>query len=304
MTQAETKTNKKTQTNAKASEPIEDNGSQCAPGKSEHDFTCYTSEALLKMRNLWNARHPDDPIDSKDPKAIWQGLKRKLVSVCDSEMCWMNQNFMKNGLSEEMRYFTFAPKAPSSWKSNPKTWLTSTDIAAVMKQFENTYPSFAFLGPSPIDYDHHYQDGTCVWQDICEFDLASMLRKGKTKIGMIFNLDKHNQSGSHWVAKFVDIPKGYVMYIDSTGENIPEQLKKLQKKIVQQGAAMSPSIKLKEIVSRKEHQMQNTECGIYTLFFISGLLRGSLNPEVIQSKRFTDKDMLSLRQEFFNLPGN
>ena len=101
MTQPKTDT--KTDTKTKASKPIEGNGSQCAPGKTEHDFTCYTSEALFKMRNLWNARHPDDTIDSKDPKAIWEGLKRKLVSVCDSEMCWMNQNFMKNGLSEEMR---------------------------------------------------------------------------------------------------------------------------------------------------------------------------------------------------------
>ena len=282
-------------------EAIKEN-SQCAPGSKEHDFTCYTSQSLVKMRNLWNARHSDDTIDSDEPKVIWRHLKGKLGSVCDSEMCWMNQQFMKNGLSEEMRYFTFAPKAPSSWKKNPKTWLTSTDIAGVMKQFENTYPSFAFLGPSPIDYDHHYQDGTCVWQDICEFDLKDMIRKGKTKIGMIFNLDKHNQSGSHWVAKFVDIANGYVMYIDSTGENIPARLKKLQKKIVQQGVDMTPSLDLKEIVSRKEHQNGNTECGMYTLYFISGLLKGSLNPDLIQSKRFTDKDMLSLREEFFNLP--
>jgi hypothetical protein len=282
-------------------EAIKEN-SQCAPGSKEHDFTCYTSQSLVKMRNLWNARHSDDTIDSDEPKVIWRHLKGKLGSVCDSEMCWMNQQFMKNGLSEEMRYFTFAPKAPSSWKKNPKTWLTSTDIAGVMKQFENTYPSFAFLGPSPIDYDHHYQDGTCVWQDICEFDLKNMIRKGKTKIGMIFNLDKHNQSGSHWVAKFVDIANGYVMYIDSTGENIPARLKKLQKKIVQQGVDMTPSLDLKEIVSRKEHQNGNTECGMYTLYFISGLLKGSLNPDLIQSKRFTDKDMLSLREEFFNLP--
>ena len=43
----------------------------CSPTK-ELSFTCYSNESLQKLRNLWNSRHPDDLIKSKDPKNIWK----------------------------------------------------------------------------------------------------------------------------------------------------------------------------------------------------------------------------------------
>ena len=35
------------------------------------------------------------------------------------------------------------------------------------------------------------------------------------KIGVIFNLDKHDQSGSHWVAMFIDLENKFFFYFDS-----------------------------------------------------------------------------------------
>ena len=49
------------------------------------------------------------------------------------------------------------------------------------------------------------ENGKCVWEELCKFELEKQIEKGKNKIGIIFNLDKHYQSGSHWVSLFIDI---------------------------------------------------------------------------------------------------
>ena len=64
-------------------------------------------------------------------------------------------------------------------KSNE--WLTSIDILNVMRQHEKIDRHFEFIGPSPIDYDHHKAYGECVWEELCKFSLAENLRKGKNK---------------------------------------------------------------------------------------------------------------------------
>ena len=44
----------------------------CAPKNKEDvlEFSCYTKNDLIKMRNIWNMRHPDAKIRSKKPKKI------------------------------------------------------------------------------------------------------------------------------------------------------------------------------------------------------------------------------------------
>ena len=67
-----------------------------------------------------------------------------------------------------------------------------------MNDLQRANKKFVFIGPSPQDFDA--EDGNnCVWPELCRFNLA----KSKPKIGIIFNLDNHNQPGSHWVAMFI-----------------------------------------------------------------------------------------------------
>ena len=51
-----------------------------------------------------------------------------------------------------------------------------------MKQYEDAFPFFEFIGPSPIDYDKHIAYGECVWEELCEFSLEAQIKEKKPKI--------------------------------------------------------------------------------------------------------------------------
>lgn len=284
---------------------------QCSPKlESEtNPFSCYTNRSLHKMRNLWNARHPDAKINSNDTKQIWKALQDNMSSVCDTERCWMRQNFMKNNLDKELTTHTFAPMTPPEWKTNPHEWLSSVDILNVMKQYEKTYPCFEFLGPSPIDYDTHKMYGECVWEELCHFSLQDQINKGKRKIGIIFNLDPHYKPGSHWVSIFINVNKRMIFFFDSNGDKPPPKIKKFINTVVKQ----SKNISIKGEGQKKEpfkydnnfptsHQDENTECGMYSLYAIIQQVKDKLNPLDLKdaSKKITDKQMRKFRKIYFN----
>lgn len=268
----------------------------CSPGKS-HDFTCYSSKSLNKIRDLWNKRHPDAKISSNNSREIWNTLKNNLSNVCDTEKCWLNQSFMNNKLDSKLTNYTFAPSAPKTWNKNPNEWLTSLDINNVMRQYEHTYPSFSFIGPSPIDFDKKKMFGQCVWNELCNFDLESLIKKGKTKIGIIFNTDPHYLEGSHWICMFIDIKNKYIYYFDSNANETPKEIIQLVDKIKNQADKLG--IKIKYDRNNMEHQKSDTECGMYVLYVITQLLQNKMTPEMFK-KRIPDSDMERLRKVFFN----
>jgi len=68
------------------------------------------------------------------------------------------------------------------------------------------------MGPSYIDFDHKLYANECVENSLCNFSLQECIKNGHTKIGIIFNLDDHTKSGSHWVSLYIDV-KGKYMFI-------------------------------------------------------------------------------------------
>ena len=77
----------------------------CTPVKDNKEvmkYTCYTKDALKKMKALWNARHPDMKIKTNSPKKIWAQLKRNMSSSCDRESCWLNQKWLDQELDRKV----------------------------------------------------------------------------------------------------------------------------------------------------------------------------------------------------------
>lgn len=268
--------------------------------KKKNNKTCYADKSILEMRELWNKKHPDKKILHREPTQIWDKLNENMSHVCEDEMCWLEQKFIDNGLGDKLKKMSFAPKQPKKWKVDPNTWLNSLDISKVMKQYETDHPNFKFLGPSPIDFDHKFDNGKCVWEDICKCDIRDKYNSGVHKIGFIFNLDPHYKGGSHWVSLFVDLDKNFIFFMDSNGDKIPDEVKVLVNRIKQQGKEGLHK-KLRFIDNAPmEHQYENTECGIYSLYTIVQLLLEKKTPQTLRRRRIPDEDMEEFRSIFFN----
>jgi hypothetical protein len=274
----------------------------CSPKPKDqiNEFSCYSNETLHKMRDLWNARHPDAQIHTNSPKEIHNYLSEKLSRVCNKESCWMKQKMEFGKIKQDMKE-SFAPESPYEWKNNPNEWLSSIEIMNVMKQYEKAYKCFEFIGPSPIDFDTKMLYGECVWEELCHFSLKNQLKNGKTKIGIIFNTDPHNKPGQHWISMFINIKKQQIFFFDSTGDKPAPEIMSLVDRIKREGEDMTPKIRVKfDSNEGIEHQYGNTECGVYSLFFIVHMLEDKLTTHYLKKHILKDKYMEKFRKIYFN----
>lgn len=239
--------------------------------------TCFAGDTLEKIKEEYNLDHQADPVLEKDPEKLWQELNRRFSGKCAKEDCWLKQ-IKSQELRDRLAKLSFAPKQPREWKKNKNEWLSNFDIADVMKQYEDAHPGFHFIGPTPIDFDSRPNgDSKCVWQELCAVSISTYVEKKITKLGIVFNLDKHDESGSHWVSMYVDMDRDhpFIFYFDSAGGRIPREISALVKKITKQGQEIGLKFRYFKN-SRKQHQRGNTECGMYSIFFIVTMLTEKL----------------------------
>lgn len=260
-------------------------------------FTCYSPDALYKLKTVWNARHPDQKIVSSSPKQIWTMLKNYMQESCKTESCWLKQQCIKHDLDKSLINDNFAPSVPKEWERKSNEWLSSVDIQRVMSQWEKANKSFRFIGPSPIDYDTHIVYNECVWEELCKFSLKEYIRKKIKTIGVIFNLDKHTQEGSHWVALFIDLIKDKIFYFDSYGDKIPRNILKFCKNVKQQGKELGRDFEI--VINKRRHQYSESECGMYCLYFIIQMMNGTPF-ETFQKKKIPDSLMFEKRKKYYN----
>jgi len=281
----------------------------CSPivaGKTPVKTSCLTEDVLYKIKSDYNKNHINNPIRYTDPTKIWEELHTRLTT-CTEEDCWLSQikdESMRKKIKEEI----YAPNQPPEWKKNPNEWLSNFDILNVLKQYEKTYSYFKFIGPSFIDFDDPL-DETCVSEELCNFKLEYYIKNKIKKIGIIFNLDRHDQSGSHWVSLFIDIPEKIIFYLDSAGSPVPREINILVKRVQKQAKELSMNLRFHQNYPL-EHQYGNTECGMYSLFFIITMLTnqtefGKLKNKqeklnLFKKKRIPDKYVEKLRDKYFN----
>ena len=262
--------------------------------------SCLEPHVLQLMKNIWNKRYPDNQIASQKNQEIWNELRDKMKSTCSNELCWINKTFRNSKVTNKLRRKLYAPTTPKSWKSNSNEWLSSDEITSVMNQYEETYPEFKFFGPSPIDFDALEYKEYCVWPEICNINIKKLLAKNKTKLGFIFNTDKHYQPGSHWIAMFVDLEKKEIFFFDSNGTKQPGQITKLIKKIDNQcKKRMNMDMEI-DTNHPRVHQRKDGECGMYCLYFIISLVKRTHNTDYFKKKRIADTSMAKLRNIYFN----
>lgn len=254
----------------------------CSPATKKHiPGSCLSGKAIHQMKTKFNKTHKQK-IQTQRNKDIIRELATQLS--CSRESCVAE----KMGLGTDM----YAPKMPRSWLSNSNEWLSSLEFIDIFKGYKKAHPEFLFLGPAASDYEHK-MNGQCEINDLCTLDVRK-LPKGITKIGIVFNLDKHDEPGSHWVSMYISVKKKKVFYFDSAGSKILPSIYALYKQIHAQDPAYQYVDNYPLI-----HQYGNSECGMYSIFFLIIML-DTENYSYFTKKRWRDSSMNALRKRLFN----
>lgn len=269
----------------------------CSPKStlhSESNVSCYTYDNLLKIRNGWNLRHPEYSIQSEDFNTIWNTLNSYMEDSCKNERCWLKKLALKNNIDFE----SFAPNKPKTWDKKPKEWLTNYDISRIMKQYEKTYDFFEFIGPSPLNYDHYDKENDeYVWPELKFFKIEDYIKQNISDIGIVFNLDDHDEPGSHWTTLYVDINNKRIYYFDSAAGTVPKKVKKLIDLVKNNNYKIPFKLSTNYPL---EHQKRDGECGMYCMYFMISMLSKSQPWEHFSKQRIPDKEMFLLRDKIYN----
>lgn len=250
-------------------------------GKTVSPNSCMTPLMLEKIKKIYNQHHADsynssEKIVSTDPVGIYHELKKK--HLCESERCMIKKALgNKHGhMYDQMMKEMEAPKHPDDWKKNPNEWLSNIDIDLVMEQYEKTYPEFLFLGPTSINFDERVSNGVgCVGNDICHLTLAKMLavKPSKRKVGMVFNLSRNDEPGSHWVSLFVHLPDSGALHFGRGVGGLEDGVEETEMGGLRRDAKTGlekAKIKGCKLLLDKKHSVNWNENTPYAFFFDSG----------------------------------
>jgi hypothetical protein len=282
----------------------------CAPNKYDAtNQTCFTLNQLLELAGAYNrfvAKKILHPKPNKqlpklklinikpEKKYLLNELHDRFLNVCDhNELCWTKQEFMNEIVSKEYRddiVGSLRPEGPTK----PNEWLSTADIDQIMEQYEKVYPDFKFLGAVPSDCDkwkfcslHH-----------TKLNFDQLLKDKIKRLGIVFNHDVHGEPGSHWVAMYINIPKGQIFYCDSTGK---EPIGRIKDVIGGFGDYYKNKWgkKIDYQINLNAYQTDSSECGIYSCNFLIRLLNGETFEHII-SRPLKFDEINSCRNVYFS----
>lgn len=299
---------------------------KCAPSKKYIDGSCFTLESLREIAESYNKRN-EQKIDLNLPKdKLVDELESKLSNKCSEQTCWLRLDFVKQLDNEDIKLNTFRPTGPSK----KYDWLSTTHINNVVIQYQEQYNDFLFLGAVPYDFDDLPILG------ISDLNFDELKQQKKNKIGLVINLDKHTENGSHWVALFTDLNKNQIYFFDSVGKKPGTRIRKFINRITKylyqkkynkkllindivseiKNIDITQENKVKKLINSNkylknlieggfdiryndiQHQFENSECGVYSINFIIRLVGGESFDSVINDIT-KDEEMNINRKIYF-----
>ncbi len=261
---------------------------QCAPLRSDRVGSCFDAKELEVLAKAWNHTKAGQstPVVIPSPETqeevrrltLHANLQARFAKHCNkNEACWLDNTELNESLQQlapEMYRAIHQSILRPKGMPGSHDWLSTTEIDNVMTQFEPLFPDFKYIGCFPSDFFR---------LNPREFPGEVVLRYPKS--ALVFNLDSSKQPGSHWVAVFFESHAGNltIEYFDPTGKPPNRNIKQFLD---------TPPLDAAEYKeSTYKHQKGDTECGVYSLYYIIERLMG---------RSFTDSSKHRITDEAVN----
>jgi hypothetical protein len=278
----------------------------CSPKKDNLDFSCLSSDVLVKIAKALNKL---DGFQVKHEGVPEKVLYKKICNVmennfnCKNEACWLNiRKLMNNLSSEDAQYFRehFRPHMPNEIVDDYTKWISNFDIEAVLNQHHRDTPGVYSYGAVPIDFKN-----CSVSSDLCRINLKQHINKNEDKLVIVFNTDDSNGPGKHWIGMYVDIlgknldDQPGIYFLDSFASKPMNEVTELIDKLKKQGEDMNKEFIV--TINDKSLQRNNFSCGFYCMHFLEHMIKGLSFKEYINSG-LNDKKMIEYRNHCYLHP--
>lgn len=209
--------------------------------------------------------------------------KAKEISGCTAESCAAIKI-----LGEEKVEKFYNPKGPF----NNNNWLSNVNIDNCLKLYAIKYKEFLHLPFQMIDFAKYNTELTNI-------DWKTVVNAYKC-LGVVLNTDITGNPGQHWFALFIDWRSDPVSfeYFNSSGRSPPDEIMEFAAKsmtALQQYLGKTPIF---EAVAKVRHQTKNSECGMYSLFYIISRIKKIPYSKFMYNK-IDDSQVEKLRPIYF-----
>lgn len=279
----------------------------CSPSRFAQSVatgTCYTEDEVRTIARRYNRfQQPKQRVDA-DAASVPQLAKQLEERLGQRQEEWLEKSRTTTIDADKV----FRPEAPCSWQTNGREWLSTDDIDQVMRQYEDLYDDFKYLGAYPRDaFAKDPNTGDCIdkMDDVCHVN--PFQDKQVKRVAVIFNIDDHTGPGLHWVACYVDTNKQHknygIFYYDSVARPPSKDILAFMESLRHTLDTEYPQdLKLKIHVNKTQSQYKNTECGMFSMLFIIMCLQDILDFRQICDNMINDDTINMLRSVIYRPP--
>lgn len=266
----------------------------CSPSADGDRQTCFNHKQLKDIARAYNnnvsnaTRHIKINQSKSD---LWNQIRDAFSDQCENEWCWISKDVVMQTRDPQILKNTFRPEHPEGGRHK---WLTTSKIHDVMKQYELVHKDFVFFGPVPMDFRY-------VIPHVGELNVVRLFKKGITKIGIVFNTDPSTKPGKHWISMFINLHPQIrsISFFDSFAICPPPvEVQKLMDHIAKQAPKLYGDKTFTVNCNSIRHQFANSECGVYSINFITESLEGKTF-EQIAGNIVRDEEMNRKRDLYF-----
>lgn len=273
---------------------IKKEGAFCSPINIVDKLADFVTAFNNKPHHAGNELHlHSDSNPDTTNKTILDTLKKKYN--CSNETCILNQSEVKQHIDpvliDKVLKENFKPVGPRMTRD----WLSNFDIDDVLRQVQKKYEDKHFL-----HIPFQMRDFQKTNSELAQLDWDKEYKNGYRTFGTVMNTDTSTGNGIHWFAlfgDFLDDSKVFTIeYFNSSGE-LPLPEVDLWMKKTKHSLNFDKDVK-DVVATRIQNQHSDTECGIYSLYYIISRLDG-IPLEWFKNNRIKDERMYLFRKYLY-----
>jgi len=281
----------------------DDDRCECHPSVGNADV-CLSKPMIGAISELVKQKDPTVKVENLKPIEVIE--KAEEITGCDTQSCLLSKPPVVNELvkiiesktredGNKLIEYEKDTRFKRHGPSDNTALLSNFDIDGYLEDLRKAFPKFHHIKFQMIDFANTNSelDNLDIKRDVIDQD--------KNTVGVVINTDDSKGRGKHWFCLFMDFRNTdwSIEFFNSSGNSPVFEIQIFLAKILMKA---KNQFKNKRIILKDKpkirHQQGRTECGVYSLYYITKRLEG-IPHEYFLTNTIRDNEMTEFRKKLF-----